>query len=79
MAHILHLEGIEYENDALEILARSGSGSLRDTLTLLDQAIIYSKNHVDVRTVTDLLGLVYPKFITELFPAVFAKDYAGLV
>jgi DNA polymerase-3 subunit gamma/tau len=79
LAHILNLEGIEYETDALEILARSGSGSLRDTLTLLDQAIIYSKNHVDVRTVTDMLGLVDPKFIAELFSAVFAKDYARLV
>ena len=79
LAHILQLEGIEYESDALEILARSGSGSLRDTLTLLDQAIIYSKNHVDVRTVTDMLGLVDPKFIADLFEAVFAKDYAKLV
>lgn len=79
LAHILQLEGIEYESDALEILARSGSGSLRDTLTLLDQAIIYSKNHVDVRTVTDMLGLVDPKFIDELFDSVFAKDYGALV
>ncbi len=79
LAHILHLEGIEYESDALEILARSGSGSLRDTLTLLDQAIIYSKNHVDVRTVTDMLGLVDPKFIAQLFDTVFAKDYGALV
>ena len=79
LAHILHLEGIEYETPALEILARSGSGSLRDTLTLLDQAIIYSKNHVDVNTVTDMLGLVDPQFISELFDAVFSKDYARLV
>jgi len=79
LSHILNLENITYEHDALEILARSGSGSLRDTLTLLDQAIIYSKNHVDVRTVTDMLGLVDPKFISELFDAVFAKDYARLV
>ena len=79
LAHILHLENIEYETTALEILARSGKGSLRDTLTLLDQAIIYSKNNVDVRTVTDMLGLVDPKFITDLFSAVFAKDYASLV
>ncbi len=79
LAHILHLEDIEYENGALEILARSGAGSLRDTLTLLDQAIIYSKNHVDVNTVTDMLGLVDPKFITDLFNAVFAKDYAKIV
>lgn len=79
LAHILNLEGIKYEIEALEILARSGSGSLRDTLTLLDQAIIYSKNHVDVRTVTDMLGLVDPEFINKLFGAVFAKDYAALV
>ena len=79
LAHILNLEGIAYEHEALDILARSGSGSLRDTLTLLDQAIIYSKNHVDVRTVTDMLGLVDPKFITDIFNAIFAKDYAQIV
>ncbi len=79
LAYILNLEGIAYEHDALEILARSGSGSLRDTLTLLDQAIIYSKGHVDVPTVTDMLGLVDPQFIAQLFNAVFAKDYAKLV
>ncbi|WP_345993515.1 DNA polymerase III subunit gamma/tau [Sulfurimonas sp. HSL-1716] len=79
LSHILHLENIEYEPQALEILARSGNGSLRDTLTLLDQAIIYSKNFVDVKTVTDMLGLVDPNFITEIFKAVFAKDYASLV
>jgi DNA polymerase-3 subunit gamma/tau len=79
LAHILNLEEIQYETDALEILARSGNGSLRDTLTLLDQAIIYSRNHVDVNTVTDMLGLVDPKFIMDLFSAVFAKDYARLV
>ena len=79
LIHILNLEDIKYENSALEILARSGNGSLRDTLTLLDQAIIYSKNHVDVLTVTDMLGLVDPKFIADIFKAVFAKDYAQLV
>lgn len=79
LAHILNLENIGYDTEALEILARSGSGSLRDTLTLLDQAIIYSKGHVDVATVTDMLGLVDPKFITDIFQAIFAKDYAQIV
>ena len=79
LAHILNLENVEYETDALEILARSGSGSLRDTLTLLDQAIIYSKNHVDMATVTDMLGLVDPKFIDDIFNSIFAKDYAQVI
>ena len=79
LSHILNLEEIGYEQEALEILARSGSGSLRDTLTLLDQAIIYSKNYVDVQTVTDMLGLVDPKFIDDLFKAVFDKNYPQLI
>ncbi|MGB5965364.1 MAG: DNA polymerase III subunit gamma/tau [Sulfurimonadaceae bacterium] len=74
LQHILQLENITYEDAALDILARSGSGSLRDTLTLLDQAIIYSKNHVDVQTVTDMLGLVDPQFLETLFTAIFNNN-----
>ncbi len=79
LSHILNLENITYEPEALEILARSGSGSLRDTLTLLDQAIIYSKNHVDVATVTEMLGLIDPQFFENLFAVIFAKDRPALV
>ncbi|MBN2870400.1 MAG: DNA polymerase III subunit gamma/tau [Campylobacterales bacterium] len=78
LSHILHLENIEYQPEALDILARSGSGSLRDTLTLLDQAIIYSKGFVDVKTVADMLGLLDPEYISTLFDAVFAKDRSAL-
>ena len=79
LQHILQLEKITYEDAALDILARSGSGSLRDTLTLLDQAIIYSKNHVDVQTVTDMLGLVDPQFLERLFEAVFNADRTAVL
>jgi len=79
LAHIMHLENIEYQNEALEILARSGSGSLRDTLTLLDQAIIFSKHFVDVQTVTDMLGLIDPEFINAIFQSIFDKDQAGII
>ncbi len=79
LEHILQLENITYEEAALDILARSGSGSLRDTLTLLDQAIIYSKNHVDVQTVTDMLGLVDPQFIEAIFTAIFNGDRAAVL
>ena len=79
LSHILNLENITYEPEALQILSRSGSGSLRDTLTLLDQAIIYSKHHVDVATVTEMLGLIDPQFFEELFAVVFSKDRVRLV
>jgi DNA polymerase-3 subunit gamma/tau len=79
LGHILNLENIDYEVEALDILARSGSGSLRDTLTLLDQAIIYSKNYVDVKTVSDMLGLVDPLFIETIFEAIFNKDHEKVI
>ncbi len=79
LSHILNLENITYESEALEILARSGSGSLRDTLTLLDQAIIYSKGHVDVTTVTEMLGLIDPQFFEDLFAVIFAKETPAIV
>jgi DNA polymerase-3 subunit gamma/tau len=79
LSHILHLEQIAFEPEALSILARSGFGSLRDTLTLLDQAIIYSKNFVDVKTVADMLGLLDPHTIQTLFTAIFAKDRPHLI
>lgn len=79
LTHILNLENIEFEPQALNIIARSGAGSLRDSLTLLDQAIIYSKNFVDVNTVTDMLGLIDPQFMQNLFQAVFTKNKTELL
>ncbi|MCK5293280.1 MAG: DNA polymerase III subunit gamma/tau, partial [Arcobacteraceae bacterium] len=67
LIHILNLENISYENEALEILIRSGEGSLRDTLTLLDQAIIYSKGSVSTVAVTDMMGMIDPVFMEKLY------------
>ena len=78
LEHILNTEGIDFEPGALEILARSGSGSLRDTLTLLDQAIVYSKGRVDVATVTQMLGIIDPEFLERLFTAILSRDEARI-
>ncbi len=74
LIHILNLENIEYETEALEMLARSGEGSLRDTLTLLDQAIIYSKGFIDAKSVANMIGLLDPKIIEEIFEAILKRD-----
>jgi DNA polymerase-3 subunit gamma/tau len=74
LEHILDLENIEYERDALDILARSGAGSLRDSLTLMDQAIVYSKNFVDVNTVTGMLGIIEPSHLEALLSDIMAKE-----
>ena len=74
LEHILNLENVGYEKDALEIIARSGAGSLRDSLTLLDQAIVYSKNYVDVGTVTGMLGIIEPSLLDQLLNDILHKD-----
>ena len=74
LEHILNLEQIGYEREALEILARTGAGSLRDSLTLLDQAIVYSKNFVDVATVTGMLGIIEPSLLEKLLENIVKKE-----
>jgi len=79
LEHILNLENVKFEKDALEILARSGAGSLRDSLTLTDQAIVYSKNFVDVATVTGMLGIIEPSHLEALLSSIMAKDSSEIL
>ncbi len=74
LSHILNEENIDFETPALEILTRSGQGSLRDTLTLLDQAIIFSKGKVTTTSVVEMLGLIEPKLMDNLFDIILKKE-----
>lgn len=77
--HILDKENISYEDEALDFIARNGSGSLRDTLTLLDQSIVFSKGFVSKDSVVELLGAVNPDKIIELFGLVLSKNRDSVV
>ena len=79
LTQILKTENIAYEEGALEILARSGSGSLRDTLTLLDQAIIFSREGITQRAIADMLGLLDPAKIGEILDVVLRQARAGAI
>ena len=79
LEYILDKEGIDYEVNALEIIARSGQGSLRDSLTLLDQAIVYADGKVDTQTVTNMLGIVDPSNLSSLIDSILAKDKSAVL
>ncbi len=79
LAHILNLESVQYEENALAIIARSGAGSVRDALTLLDQAIVYSKNFINLETVTKMLGIIEPSMLEALLNDVLAKNQAKIL
>lgn len=79
LSHILNLENIEYELDALSMLTRAGNGSLRDTLTMLDQSIIFSKNYVDAKSVASMLGILDPEFIDDILNAILKNDRQKII
>ena len=74
LTHILNLENVSYDSEALDILIRSGQGSLRDTLTLMDQAIIFSKGTISIASVTDMMGMIDPQFMSKVFDVVLNKQ-----
>ncbi len=54
---ISELEKVKIDDDAIALLVRAGDGSVRDSLSLLDQAIINNNITVNAETVTNMLGL----------------------
>jgi len=74
LTHILNIENIEYEEEAIKILTRAGNGSLRDTLTMLDQAIIYTNGLIDAKSVASMLGVLDPEFFEELLNSILRSD-----
>ena len=78
VSYILGEEGVEFDKDALPILARAGKGSMRDTLTLLDQAILFGKNNLTVASVTQMLGLIDTQTIDDIFALVLSKNLTEL-
>ena len=67
-------EGVEAEADALAMIARAAEGSVRDGLSLLDQAIAYGEGRVKASDVASMLGLMDRSRIIDLFEAVMAGD-----
>ncbi|QKF64133.1 DNA polymerase III subunit gamma/tau [Campylobacter corcagiensis] len=79
LKNILNLEGINFEDEALNLIARSGSGSLRDSITLLDQAINFTGGEVRADRVADMLGLLDPARIDEILSIVVNQDRDALI
>ena len=79
MSHILDTEGVAYETGALRLLAQGARGSMRDGLSLLDQAIAYCASGVTEREVRDMLGMSGTELLSELFDRLLAGDARGLM
>lgn len=74
MTHILAEEGVEAEPAALDLLARAAQGSLRDALSLLDQAIAFGGGRVFAAPVAEMLGVADLDALLAILQAVSQGD-----
>ncbi len=77
LATICDAEGIGYDQDALFLVAREGDGSMRDSLSLLDQVIAFGGDRLDAETVAALLGVADRGRTHQLLRALCTRDTAG--
>lgn len=74
LAFILESEKINFELDALKLIAESANGSMRDSLSLLDQCIAYGNGQIKTAETRAMLGLSNQADITALLKAIHAND-----
>src|SRR6185436_8339615 len=75
---ILPQENIAFERDALLLIARAAAGSMRDALSLLDQAISHGAGKLEAAGVREMLGAVDETYLLRLLEALAAGDGAAL-
>jgi DNA polymerase-3 subunit gamma/tau len=79
LQHLLTAEGIGYEVPALRLLARAADGSMRDALSLLDQAIAFGGGVVHEAEVRSMLGSIERGQVSGLLRALTAADAAAVL
>ncbi|WP_457623633.1 DNA polymerase III subunit gamma/tau [Persephonella sp.] len=79
LIRILETEKIEYEEDALYILAEASEGGIRDSASLLDQAVTLGKGHVTVKTVEELLGFIPETEINNFLSKLKEKNIKEMI
>ena len=75
---ILPEEKINFDAEALALIARAAAGSMRDALSLLDQAIAHGEGRLDAAGVREMLGTVDETYLLRLLEAVAAGDGPAL-
>ena len=79
MEEILHRETVQFEVNAIKSLARAADGSLRDGLSLMDQAIVHGGGALGEGTVAAMLGTVARRPVFEMLDALLEQDASRLL
>ena len=76
---VLAAEKVAYEVNALRVLAKAAQGSMRDALSLTDQAIAYAAGKVTEESVRGMLGTLDDAYLIRILDCLIAKDGASLL
>jgi DNA polymerase-3 subunit gamma/tau len=76
---VLAAEKVECEVNALRVLAKAAQGSMRDALSLTDQAIAYAAGKVSEESVRGMLGTLDDAYLIRILDCLIAKDGASLL
>lgn len=79
LQHILNEEQLSFEIEAIELLAKVAKGSMRDALSLLDQAIASSDDCLQTQVVKSILGYTQQDYAIQLLNALAALDAQQLI
>ena len=78
LKHILTEEKIESEGEALKIIAKAANGSMRDSLSILDQAIAFSQSKVSTEKVIQMLGTIDDEILFKIIECLIEENGGGL-
>ena len=76
---VLAAEKVAYEVNALRVLAKAAQGSMRDALSLTDQAIAYAAGKVTEESIRNMLGTLDDAYLIRIVDCLIAKDGASLL
>jgi DNA polymerase III subunit gamma/tau len=79
LQNVLGQENITFEPAALNLIARAAAGSMRDALSLTDQAIAYGNQTVNEAEVRSMLGAIDQSYLFDILTALQANNGAGVV
>ena len=79
LENILKMEDIKYDMDSLNAIAKNANGSIRDSLSILEQCIAYCNGNLDAIKIKSFLGEVDDSIIQSIITSVANKDSINLI
>jgi DNA polymerase-3 subunit gamma/tau len=79
LAHIAQVEGVQFDSDALHIIAQKADGALRDALSIFDRMVTFTSGNLSYASVIDNLNILDYDYYFQITDLALNEDYQGLL